>query len=270
MNKRIIVILIYLFLSIFTFGQGIDNIRMANWISVDYIKQTENCLPCDCADSVNYLYYISITSQRNNNNTTEEEYIIPEVIVNTIIQPEINWYYIIFADSNKYVVSKSDKWENKVFELTLHNDTLLLIDTNDNERKFIRSSLPFGHYNDCYNCIDNIALLNKFLSLRGLPSIQTILKEKDFGVYCRALPEDKINILYSQKKSKAWVLEIDNGYLYIRKICDTKKKYLPVFGTIITKVIKVLPLDKKNKNDVPTYEKTKVFKTTEWVEIIRD
>ena len=265
MNERLIVVLICSFIPTFTcIGQGINNIRETNWISVDYIKQTENCLPCDCADSVNYPYYISI----DNDNITKEDIIFPEVIVNYIIQTEPDLHYIIFADTDKFVISnKSNKWEDKVFELTLNNDTLLLIDNNNSSRKFIRSSLPFNSYNDCYGCIDNIALLNKSLSLRGYPSIQTILKVNDLVFKCRALPEDKVNILYSQKKPKSWVLEIDNGYLFIRKVLNPQRDQ---FAPIITKVIKVLKWDTENKNDAPTYEKIKVFETTKWIKLISD
>ena len=257
-------LIIYLFfLSITCVGQGkIDKIRNFNWISVDYIKQMENRLPCQCADSINYIYYISIASQAISDRITEEVGKIPDVIVHCIIQTEPWQYYIISTDSNKYVISvTNDNLNDNTYELTLNNDTLSLIDGNSN-KKFVKSSFPFNDYDD-NSGFDNIALLNQSLLLRGYPSIQKILKEEALSFDCNAWIGD-LNIIYShsRKKAKSWILEINEGYLYIRK---AQKPQRDPHDPIITKVIKILKWDKENKNSIPIHEKTKVFDTVKWV-----
>jgi hypothetical protein len=70
---------------------------------------------------------------------------------------------------------------------------------------------------------------------RGYPTIQTILKEDSLNFYCNAW-QDNLNMIYSRGKPKSWVLEIIDGYLYIRKIIDHADPLDP----IKTKLIKIL------------------------------
>jgi hypothetical protein len=234
MNKHFIVLLMYLFLLTFTcVGQEISKIRGSSWVSVDYIKEMENFLPCECFDSINYVYYISIASKTINDNRDGDEQ-IPEMILNYIIQTEPRQFYIVDRDSSKYVISGADEnWNSKIFELRLVNDTLLLIDSVE-YKKFVKSA----YYMDDTYSSENIILLNKALSLRGYPSIQTILKEDSLRFWgCNAWLGN-INLICSRKKEKNWVLEIKtDGYLYIQKVlnpnCDPA-------DPIKTKVIKKL------------------------------
>jgi hypothetical protein len=254
-----------LFLFIPCVGQEkIDKIRNSSWISVDYIKQMESRLPCECADSINYCYYISIASKTINDGRKEEDFIIPEVIVNYIIQTEASQYYILYEDSIKYIISGYDEYgQDKTYKLILRNDTLSLIDSSNN-RKFIRSVLGFDYHTDLYlPNTDNITLLNKSLSLKGYPTIQTILKEDSLNFYCNAWL-DNINMIYSRGKPKSWVLEIIDGYLFIRKIID----HADPLDSIKTEVIKILKWDRNNSIDVPKYEKIKVLKRDKFVSVL--
>jgi len=261
MKIKIIVIYSILF-SITCFGQEkINKIRNHNWISVDYIRQMEKQLPCQCTDSINFPYYISIASQTTNNNLTEEgNFVIPEVFVRYIIHSEPDDYYIISIDFNKYVISATrENLNEKTYELTLYNDTLSLIDCNNNNRKFIKSSYLFNDNNDKSTGLDNIVLLNRSLLLRGYPSIQKILKEKNLIFNCSA-SQGNNNMIYSLKNTKSWIFEIIEGYLYIRKVTNPNRDPLE---PIKTSVVKILKWNKDN-NSIPIYEKTKVFEISKW------
>ena len=213
MVRYFIIILICLFLPIFVcVGQEIDKIRGLSWISVDYIKQMENHLPCECANSENYGYYISIAPKNTENKTYKHDERIPEIIIKYIIQPDgAREYFIISEDSNKYVIS--DGYSN--LELILENDTLLLF-FNGNYKKFIKSNYSFEYYYfDKTYALYNIDLLNKSLTLRDYPPIQSILKADSLLLFCNGW--ENINIVCSQKRNKLWILEIKNGYLFIKK-----------------------------------------------------
>ena len=254
---------IYLFfLSFACFGQEIDKIRNSSWLSVDYIKQMKNHLPCECADSVNYCYYISVAPKNINDRLEEYEDSLPEVIINYIIQTEARGFYITYSDFNKYVIfGEDEKWKNKTFELKLKNDTLLLIDSS-NYKKFVKSELPFDYYATRSYYYNNIILLDKALSLRGYPSIQTILKDDSLHFSCNAWLNN-LNIINSYKNRKWWILEIIDGYLYIRKIIKQVDPQAP----IKTKVFKILKWDKDNKTGITKQKKIKVFETNKFVQI---
>ena len=205
MSRYFIIILTCLFSSIFVcVGQGIDTIRGSSWISVDYVEQMENLLPCECAYSENYGYYIFIAPK----NYKDDE----PIIINRIIQPDgPRGYNIISEDSNKYVIADCCSY----LELILVNDTLLLLD-NGKCNKFIKSNYSFeDHYIDETYSLYNIDLLNKSLALRGYPKIQSILKTDSLLLFCNDW--EKINVVCSRKRNKVWILEIKDGYLFIKK-----------------------------------------------------
>lgn len=251
MNKLYVLLAIYCFVLFTCSGQNIDRIRGTNWISVDYIEQMKNRLPCECADSVNYCFYISIASENINAGNNEEDEIIPEGIINNIIQTEPTPFYILFSDSIKYIISVD--YKSKYGELTLNGDTLFLID-RISSKKFIKSTIPFDFFGNKYTSyLDNITLLNNALSLRLYPSIQTILKEDSLRMDCNAWLGD-INMVYNQK-GKFWILEIIDGYLFIRKVVKHEDPLAP----ITTKVIKVLKWNNDSNIIIPKYEKIKIF-----------
>jgi len=244
MEKYFLFLLGFIFCWIFTCkGQNIDNIRGTNWISVDYIKDMENYLPCECLDKYD-CYYISIASTIINEDRNEEEDDgdnddkFPEICINYIIQTESRGFYIISEDSNKYVISGADgNWKPKIFELILVNDTLLLIDSISS-KKFIKSSIPFDFCEDKYtNYLDNIILLNKSLSLRGYPKIQIILKADSLKLFCNAWTGN-VNMISYYKKRKTWILEIKNGYLYIQKVLNPRGAPLDPLKTKVIKKLK--------------------------------
>lgn len=205
MTRYFIIILTCLFLPIFIcVGQGIDKIRGSSWVSVDYIKQMENYLPCECTNSENYGYYISIAPKNDKHDEP--------IIINRIIQSDgPRGYNIISEDSNKYIIA--DCCSN--LELILVNDTLLLLD-NGNCKKFIKANYSFEyHYLNKTYALYNIDLLNKSLTLRDYPPIQSILKEDSLLLFCNGW--ENINVVCSQKRNKLWILEIKNGYLFIKK-----------------------------------------------------
>jgi hypothetical protein len=217
MNKSYILLGMCCFVLCTCFGQNIDRIRGTSWINIDYIKDMENYLPCECIDSINYYYYISIASKFINDDVDDEEK-VPEGIVNSVIQTEPALFYILFADSIKYIIAVDS--ESKYGELTLSGDTLLLIDSISS-KKFIKSTIPFDFSKNQYpSYLDNITLLNNALLSRGYPSIQTILEEDSLGCNCNAWLGN-INMIYSYKTRKSWVLEIYNGFLHIYKITNT-------------------------------------------------
>jgi hypothetical protein len=216
MNKFYILLGMYCFVLCNCFGQNIDRIRGTSWINIDYIKDMKNYLPCECIDSINYYYYISIASKQVNDDMNDEEN-MPEGILNSVIQTEPALFYILFADSIKYIIAVDS--ESKYGELILNGDTLLLIDSVSS-KKFVKSIFTFDFFGDKYTSdLDNITLLNKALSLRGYPSIQTILKEDSLDFDCNAWLGN-INMIYSYKTRKSWVLEIYNGFLHIYKITN--------------------------------------------------
>ena len=228
MTRYFLIFLTCLFSSIFICaGQNIDKIRGSSWISVDYIKQMENYLPCECTNSDNYGYYISIAPKNDKHDEP--------IIINRIIQPDgPRGYHIISEDSNKYIIA--DCCSN--LELILVNDTLLLLD-NGKCKKFIKSNYFFkDHVSDKTSSLYNIDLLNKSLALRAYPPIQSILKEDSLLLFCNSWEE--INVVCSQKRNKVWILEIKDGYLLIKKETtlqrDPKEK-------IKTKTIKKLKWD---------------------------
>jgi len=230
--KLILLLLTFTFFSTLVCkSQNINIIRSTNWLSVDYVKDMENYLPCECFDSINYCYYISISKE--DTNTDEYGKVIPDGLLNYVIQTEPFQFYILFSDSTKYIISRDS--ENKAFELTLNGDTLLLTDSIDS-RKFIKSVIPFNYFeNEHTYSIDNITLLNKSLSSRGYPDIQVILKADDLIFYCNAWLGER-NMIYSYKDRKLWVLEIKNGYLYIEKVT----RHRDPSDLVKTKVIKKL------------------------------
>jgi len=234
MRKYILLFLTITFLSVSDgSGQNINSIRGTSWISLDYIRDMENYLPCECSDSINYYSFISIAPKLVADDTMEEQY-IPEGVLNYIIQTEPTQFYILDSDSTKYIISGDSKKRN--FELTLNGDTLFLID-GISSNKFIKSVIPFDFWEDKYSVYsENITLFNKSLSLRGYPTIQKILKEDSLRMDCNAWLGNR-NIIYSRDKRKSWVLEINNGYLYIEKIINPNRDPL---DAIKTKVIKKL------------------------------
>ena len=218
-------------------SQNIDNIRGTSWISLDYVRDMENYLPCECYDSINYCNYISIAQKLNGDNVDEEEQNIPDGILNYIVQTEPRLFHIIAEDSNKYIIAGQDgNWNLKTFELVLTNgDTLLLID-DISSRKFIKSAIPFDFWENKYSVdLENITLFNKSLSLRGYPSVQTILKENSLRMDCNAWLGNR-NMIYAPNTKKSWVLEINNGFLYIEKVANRRDS----LDAVKTKVIKKL------------------------------
>ena len=217
-------------------SQNIDSIRGTSWISLDYIRDMENYLPCECFDSINYYNYISIVPKFVDEDIENDEQMIPEVVLHQVIQTEPTLFYILDADSTKYVISEDSK--NRDFELILNGDTLLLIDSIGSS-KYIRSTIPFDFWESKYSIVlDNITLLNKSLSLRGYPTIQSILKEDSLKMFCNAWLGNR-NMIGAPKTKKSWVLEINNSYLYIEKVINHRD-----------------PLDAV---------KTKLFKKLKWV-----
>jgi len=264
-----IVILSFLLTIIACYGQKIDKIRGSSWICVDYIKGMENHLPCECAGVIkeplkdiihhtifippvtnkqdvpqalidaiindeqnNYCYYVSIASTTINEDDEDER--IPEVIMNRIIETDgAREFYIISEDSNKYVIADNyEKWDSTI-ELRLNNDTLIVSD-KIGYRKYIKYSMFF---NTDYTGFVNVSLLNKALSLRAYPSIQTILKEDSLSLSCNG-GIGNINVISSYKKRKSWILEISSGYLYIKKIINSGPDPLKPINTKLIRKLK--------------------------------
>jgi len=194
----------------------------------------ENYLPCECSDSINYCCFVSIAPKLVADDTMKEQH-IPEGELNYVIQTEPTQFYILDADSAKYVISVDSK--NGDFELTLNGDTLLLINSMSSS-KFIKSAIPFDLWKN-KNSVDleNITLFNKSLSLRGYPSVQTILKEDSLRMNCNAWLGNR-NMIYAPNTKKSWVLEINNGFLYIEKVINYRDP--DPLDAVKTKVIKKL------------------------------
>lgn len=233
-------------------SQNIDNIRGTSWISLDYIRDMENYLPCECADSVNYCFFISIDQKSDR----EEDEKIPECILHYVIQTEPHQYFIIDLQPEKCYISGDDEnWKSKIFELILNGDTLLLID-GISSNKFIKSAIPFDFWENKYSVdLENITLFNKSLSLRGYPTIQSILEEDSLRMDCNAWLGNR-NMIYAPNTKKSWVLEINNGYLHIEKIINPSRDPLDV---IKTKVIKKLKWVTNGKERLPRKEKYPVW-----------
>jgi hypothetical protein len=213
-------------------SQHIDNIRGTNWISLDYIKDMENWLPCECYDTVNYCCYISIAQELTADDSENEKF-IPAGILNYVVQTEPTQFYIINSDSTKYGISVDS--ENIVFELTSKGDTLLLID-NIGSRQFVRSVIPFDFWgNKSPVGFENINLFNKSLLSRGYSTIQTILKEDSLLMDCNAWLGNR-NMIYSTNTKKSWVLEIKNGFLYIEKVIKHRDPLDEVKTTVVKKM----------------------------------
>jgi len=214
-------------------GQNIDSIRGTSWISLDYIRDMENYLPCECFDSINYCWFISIAPKLVADDTMKEQQ-IPKGILNYVIQTEPTQFYILDADSAKYVISVDSK--NKDFELTLNGDTLLLINSIGSS-KFIKSSIPFVDFFESKSSVgfENITLFNKSLSLRSYPTIQEILKEDSLRMGCNAWLGNR-NMIYAPNTKKSWVLEIKNGYLYIEKVIKHDDPLDPIKTKMIKKI----------------------------------
>lgn len=230
MKKRSSFLLIYIIYWIFACkGQSVDNIRGANWLSIDYIESMKNHLPCECIDSINYLYYISIASKFAN----EEEH-TPQGVLNYVAQTEPIPFYILFENSEKYIISIDS--ETMSFELTLRGDTLLLTDSLSS-KKFVKSIIPFDfieNANALY--LDNISLLNESLLSRGYPTMQIILKEDSLGLDCNAWLGN-VNMIYSYKTQKSWVLEIKNEKMHIKEVLNPRRDPLdPIRTTDIVKL----------------------------------
>jgi len=235
--KRLLIIFLF-FPTCSCMGQEIDKIRGASWISIDYIKQMENHLPCECGKSENYTYYISIAS-KDIEETDIHGTRIPELIFNRIIQTDgARQFYIISEDSNKYVITEDYQKSNSALELELVKDTLLILE-NGEYRKFIKSDFSFEYHTDGIYSLDNIVLLNKSLTLRGYPPIESILKADSLGLVCNGW-NGEINLVFSKKQGKSWIVEINNGYLFVKKITNQQRDTL---DKIKTKVIKKLKWD---------------------------
>lgn len=161
-------------------SQNIDNTRGTSWISLDYVRDMESYLPCECFDSINYCCYISIAQKFNRDSIDEEEQNIPDGILNYIVQTEHRLFNIIVKDTDKYIIAGEDgNWNSKTFELILtKGDTLLLVDSIGSS-KFIKSSIPFDFLENNNSVdIENITLFNKSLSLRGYPTIHKKMKNQ--------------------------------------------------------------------------------------------
>lgn len=229
-------------------SQNIDNIRGTSWISLDYVRDMENYLPCECFDSTNYCCYISIAQKLNRDSIDEEEQNIPDGILNYIVQTEHRLFHIIAEDSDKYIIEGEDgNWNSKTFELILtKGDTLLLVD-GISSSKFIKSAIPFDFWESKNPVnLENIALFNKSLSLRGYPTIQEILKEDSLRMDCNAWLGNR-NMIYSPNTKKSWVLEINNSFLYIEKVIN----YHDPIDPIKTKVIQKLRWVTNGKERLP-------------------
>lgn len=225
MKKHSLSFLVFIFCWIHSSnGQNIDNIRGLNWLSVDYIENMRDYLPCECMDSINYPYYISIASKK-----TDKEERIPEGVLNYVSETEPTPFYILSEDSTKYIISLDS--ENKKFELSLKTDTLFLANSIYN-KKFIKSKIDFDFIkNTNAHYLDNISLLNKSLLSRGYSTIQIILKEDSLGFDCNGWLGN-LNIIYSYKTQKSWVLEIKNGYLYIQEVLNLERDPLDSVKTV--------------------------------------
>ena len=176
----------------------------------------ENYLPCECFDSINYCCFVSVAPKLVADDTMKEQH-IPEVVLNYVIQTEPAQFYILDADSGKYIISIDSK--NKDFELTLNGDTLLLTNSIYSS-KFIKSAIPFDFWNS-KNFVgsENINLLNKSLLSRDYPTIQDILKEDSLQMNCNAWLGNR-NMIYASNTQRSWVLEISDGFLYIEKVIN--------------------------------------------------
>ena len=238
-------------------SQNIDSIRGTSWISLDYIRDMENYLPCECFDSINYCCYISIAQKLNRDSLYNEKQNIPDGVLNYIVQTEQRLFCIIFEDSEKYIITGEDEnWNSKTFELMLtKGDTLLLID-GISSRKFIKSAIPFDFLENKNSVnLENIILFNKSLSLRGYSSVQTILKEDSLRMNCNAWLGNR-NMIYAPNTKKSWMLEIKNGFLYIEKVINPNRDPL---DAIKTKIIKELKWVTNGKERLSRREKYPVW-----------
>jgi len=234
-------------------SQNIDSIRGTSWISLDYIKDMENYLPCECFDSTNYYFYISIASKFSDVGMENGEQKNPDGILHQVIETEPTQFYILDNDSARYIISIDSK--NGDFELTLNGDTLLLTN-NIGSSKFIKSAIPFDFWKSKNSVsLDNITLLNKSLSLRGYPFVQTILKEDSLRMVCNAWLGNR-NMIYAPNTKKSWVLEINNGYLYIEKVINPNSDPL---DAVKTKVIRKLKWVTNGKERLSRKEKYPVW-----------
>ena len=257
MKQYFLLFLIIAFLTITDCNsQNIDSIRGTSWISLDYIKDMENYLPCECFDSINYCCYISIAQKLVRDSTDTETHILPDGILNYIVQTEQRLFYIIAEDVDKYTIAGEDEnWVSKTFKLRLtKGDTLLLID-GVRSSKFIKSAIPFDFWKSKYSVdLENITLFNKSLSLRGYPTIQEILKEDSLRMDCNAWLGNR-NMIYAPNTKKSWVLEINNGYLYIEKVINHRDP----LDEVKTKVIRKLKWVTNGKERLPRKEKYPVW-----------
>jgi len=228
-------------------GQNIDSIRGAYWINVDYIRDMENYLPCECADSINYWISVYVATKLTEDSDYERNTQIPEVKLNRILQTEPGQFYIVSETATRYVISEDN---NKFYDLTLKDDTLLLID-NIRSQKFVKQSHLINN-----NKVDNVVLLNKALTMLGYPAIKTILKTDSLELDC-APSWGNINLVYSfEKRSLYWVLEISEGYLHIYKVINPMRDPL---DPVLKKEIKRLKWVTKGKERKPHIEEYPIF-----------
>ncbi|GHT00742.1 hypothetical protein FACS189421_13110 [Bacteroidia bacterium] len=252
MKQSFIMLLTIAFLYILDCNsQNIDNIRGTNWISLDYIRDMENWLPCECYDTVNYCCYISIAEELFAEDSEDEKF-IPVGILNYVVQTEPTQFYIINSDSTRYGISVDS--ENIDFELTFKGDTLLLIDSIGSHQ-FVMSVIPFDFLgNKSPVDFENINLFNKSLLSRGYSTIQTILKEDSLKMDCNAWLGVR-NMVYSTNTKKSWVLEIKNGYLYIEKVI----KHHDPLDEVKTKAVKKMKWTTNGKERLSRKEKYPVW-----------
>ncbi|MFC4675271.1 hypothetical protein [Dysgonomonas termitidis] len=190
-----------------------------------------NKLPCECEDSTLQCFYISIL-----NNWTYE--INKIVALNYIRQTEPHYFNILESDSLYYKIEgENQNWEKIILEIQIEGDTLFLHGENTTS-KFVSSKTSNNEVEYLY--IDNIGLLNKALKQRNYSSIEEIIKENNLGFSCNTWWSNGLNILYKDggnKELKLWILEVQNGYLYIDKILNPlRSPFEPIKRKLIMKM----------------------------------
>lgn len=253
--KRVLFFLLFVCLFQFSKAQSDESSNQQIWISVEYIKQMESLLPCQCAEKENFIYKI-VVDQNKTNNFDENKQFIPNGILHFVIQTEPIPFYFLSNQKNTYVISIDS--ESPAADLIFTEDTLTFNDFQDTY-KFIKYQSLFNTEKGTTPPLEeNIFLINKALQSRGYPNIETLLNQNSLNLVCNAW-QGTVNFLSSNNSNEQWVLEINEDLLYIYRIKNLERD--PT-DPLLTEIYLIL---KWNPNADPNYFDKK-FETTIWID----
>jgi hypothetical protein len=192
---------------------------VTSWVNEQYLDCMKRSLPCECERHVNGDLMIFLDSTVSNKNIG--------VWMKASKEVELDYWetYNSLHDTLQVQVNAGSDYYKKR-KIVFDSDTLYLIDSTKSRKgtRFIRNI----NLSDVYdNGKINVILLNKELSARNYPSLETIVEKDSLQCDCNKWIGG-VNLLAASGVTNKWILErtVDSLIIF-EKVNHTEGKRVP-------------------------------------------